>query len=277
MNKYKRLKELILSDETLVVPDAYSGLTARLIEFSGFKAVQCSGYSFSVSKMYKDESLITLDENLSISSEIVKAVEIPVFADGEDGYGSDIVFENNIQKFMDVGISGINIEDQNIWCPFYNEKVLPIDQMIEKINIINRLKEKNGLPDFILNFRTDILGTFEDRKRGLSEAINRANLYLDAGADISFITNVKTKDEIRLLKKEINGPISIAAGLAYNIDNYDINDCREIGVSRVSLPSTLLLSSIKSQLDSLDMLNRSGSFKDIKNNLVDIDKLNRVR
>jgi 2-methylisocitrate lyase-like PEP mutase family enzyme len=62
MDNYKKLKKLITEKETLVVPDAYDGISARIIEAMGFKAVQCSGYSFSISKRYKKESLISLEE-----------------------------------------------------------------------------------------------------------------------------------------------------------------------------------------------------------------------
>lgn len=277
MNKYKALKDMILSDETLVVPDAFDGISARIIEFAGFNAVQCSGYSFSVSKKYGDESLVSLDENLSTTTEIVNAVDLPVFADGEDGYGSNKLFEHNILKFMRTGIAGINIEDGNIWFPYYNKSVVPESEMLKKIEIVNKLKKTECLPDFILNCRTDILGSIDDRKEGLNKAIERANLFLDAGADIAFITNVKTKEEIKLLNSEINGPISIAAGLAYNIDNYDINDCKELGVARVSLPSTLLLSSLKSQLDVISNIHKNGNFSEIKSKLLDIETLHKLR
>lgn len=277
MDKYKKLKSLILSDDTLVVPDAYNGISARLIEYAGFSSVQCSGYCFSVSKKLDDESFVSLDENLKTTEEITNAVELPVFADGEDGYGCGELFKRNIKKFVKSGVAGINIEDQNIWTPYLDDKVVPTSVMLQKIDTILELKKELNVPDFILNARTDILGCYDNRNLGLSKAIERANLYLEAGADLAFVTNVKTKDEIKILKKEIAGPISIAAGLAYNIDNYDINDCREIGIARVSLPSTLLLSSIKAQLETLNILNLSGSFKDVKKHLVDIDILKNLR
>lgn len=277
MDKYKKLKSLILNDETLVVPDAYNGITARLIEYAGFNSVQCSGYCFSVSKKLDDESFVSLDENLKATEEIVNAVDLPVFADGEDGYGCGDLFKRNIKKFIKSGIAGINIEDQNIWIPYIEDKVVPTSEMLQKIDTVLQLKKELNVPDFILNARTDVLGAYDNRTLGLSKAIERANLYLEAGANIAFVTNVKTKDEIKLLKKEISGPISIAAGLAYNIDNYNIDDCREIGIARVSLPSTLLLSSMKAQLETLNMLNCCGSFKDIKKNLLDIDILKNLR
>ena len=85
MSKSKLLKELIQSNETLIMPDAYDGLSAKLIEKTGFQAVQCSGYSISVSKQINDEKKLTIDKNLNSTQEICDSVNIPVMADGENG------------------------------------------------------------------------------------------------------------------------------------------------------------------------------------------------
>ncbi|MDA3851101.1 MAG: isocitrate lyase/phosphoenolpyruvate mutase family protein [Spirochaetaceae bacterium] len=177
MDNYKKLKKLITEKETLVVPDAYDGISARIIEAMGFKAVQCSGYSFSISKSYKKESLISLEENLSITKTIVSSLSIPVFADGEDGYGSGELFIANIEKFIKTGITGINIEDQNLWSPFYNEKLLPISESINKIRIIKEINKSKKYPKIIINARTDAIRAFENRQDGIKTAIERANRY----------------------------------------------------------------------------------------------------
>ncbi len=266
MNKYKMLKNLLSNKETLIVPDAYNGISARLIELAGFKAVQCSGYSFSVSKKYKHEDLISIDENISITREIVNAVNIPVMADGEDGYGSNEFFKNNLIKFINTGISGINIEDQNLWNTDKIEKIVSINTMTDKINKIIEIKKELNIPDFILNARTDALKSTENRNEALKIAIDRGNKYLESGSDICFVTNIRTKDEIRLLKKEIKGRISIAAGMPYNITEFSINDCIEYGVERVSLPSILISSSLKSMYTILNIIKKNGSFEEIMNN-----------
>jgi len=261
------LKKLILDSETLVVPDAYDGISAKLIEYCGFKAVQCSGYSYSVSKKLKYEKLLTIDENISKTSEIVLAVNIPVMADGEDGYGCKEIFRNNMIKFINTGIAGVNIEDQNLWNSYNPEKIVSIDIMSEKILEVVKLKNELNIPDFMLNARTDALGISDNKKETLKDAIERGNKYLELGADMCFITNVKTKDEIKLLKKEIKGPISIAAGLPYNINEFTINDCIDIGIARVSLPSILISGTVESMMDILRVIKDKGTFEDIvKNN-----------
>lgn len=209
MNKYERLKSLINKAETLIVPDAYNGLSAKIIEECGFKAVQCSGYSVSISKMLKEEKLLSLEENIKRTKEIVSAVKIPVMADAEDGYGNKEIFSRNISKFIESGIAGINIEDQNLWNPYFSEEIVPMNVMADKIEEVIKLKQKYGIKDFVLNARTDALVSTDSREQAIELAIERCNKYLEFGADICFITKVKTKKEIKILQNEINGPISI--------------------------------------------------------------------
>ena len=95
---------------------------------------------------------------------------------------------------------------------------------------------------------------------------------------MAFIPYVRTKDEIRLLKQEIAGPISIAAGLPYNIGEFTINDCRELGVTRVSLPTILIYTTMKSVQDTLTAIEKTGTFDWIQKNdrLFDAEKLSEV-
>lgn len=187
MNKFENLKELINYSETLVVPDAYDAISAKIIEYCGFKAVQCSGFSYSISKKLKDENFVTIDENISKTKEIVAAVSVPVMADGEDGYGYKEIFRNNIIKFISTGIAGINIEDQNMWNPYNPEKIVSLDIMSEKIVEIINIRKELHIPDFILNARTDAVKSIDDRTEAFRIAIERGNRYLELDADMCFI------------------------------------------------------------------------------------------
>jgi 2-methylisocitrate lyase-like PEP mutase family enzyme len=112
MDKSKNLKKLLNSDETLVMPDAYNPISAKLIENTGFKAVQCSGYSFSIAAGYKKEINVALDENIEWTRRIVESVNIPIMADAEDGYGGPEAVTETGKRFMDAGVAGLNLEDQ---------------------------------------------------------------------------------------------------------------------------------------------------------------------
>lgn len=166
MDKDKVLKQLLNSGKTLIMPDAFDPISAKIIEYAGFSAIQCSGYSYSISKGYKSEEDIDLKTNLNITREIVDAVNIPVMADGEDGYGEGSDLKNTIKEFINIGVSGINIEDQKhklIYSPL---------QIIDEVSMLNKIKDANktkidlGRNEFIINARTDALLSLDNRKEG---------------------------------------------------------------------------------------------------------------
>jgi 2-methylisocitrate lyase-like PEP mutase family enzyme len=252
--KSNKLKKLLNSGKSLIMPDAYDSISAKLIENAGFKAIQCSGYSFSIQAGYKRESDVTLDENIEWTSRIVESVDVPVMADAEDGYGGTEEIINTIKRFIDAGVAGLNIEDQ---IPNGKNKLSIVDEdlMVQKIINARETADAEEKPDFIINGRTDALRSTDNRDEGLEIAIDRANQYLDAGADLTFITYIETLDEVKQVTKEVKGPISIAAGMPYNINEFSINDLINCGVKRVSLPSLLILSSLQAIKESLEYAN----------------------
>ena len=234
------------------MPDAYNPVSAQLIEKSGFKAVQCSGYSFAISAGYKNEEDLSLHENLIWTRNIVKSVDIPVMADAEDGYGGPEEILETVESFMETGVAGLNLEDK---IPDKGMvSIIDEDEMMQKIMVAREISEINDKPDFIINGRTDALKASSDRERGLDLAIQRANQYLLAGADLIFIPYVESLDEVRKLARKVKGPISIAAGMPYNLNNFSILDLMNCGVARISFPSILLYSSISAMEDTLKLI-----------------------
>jgi 2-methylisocitrate lyase-like PEP mutase family enzyme len=258
MNKSQQLKDLLVSKETLVMPDAYDPISARTIEQAGFKAVQCSGYSFSVAACRKNEIDIGLKENLAITAGIVQAVSVPVMADGEDGFGGVEQIPKTIEEYVRIGTAGVNLEDQ-VLDGQPGARVVDAAVMQEKIRTARKAARAAGNPDLVINGRTDALKTFPSKKDGLNEAVRRGNLYLEAGADLVFVTGVTTLEEVGVLVRGIKGPVSIAAGLANNLQAFSINDLKALGVARVSLPSIAISASIKALLQATEAL-KSGVF-----------------
>lgn len=253
MNKSRILKKLLNSGETLIMPDAYDSISAKLIQNTGFKAVQCSGYSFSIAAGYKRETDVSLTENIEWTRRIVESVDVPVMADAEDGYGGPEEVIETVDKFIDAGVAGLNIEDQ---IPDNKSKLSIVDEdlMVQKIILARETAEAEGRHDFIINGRTDALRSTENREDGLEIAINRANQYLEAGADLTFITYTATLDEVKKIVKEVKGPVSIAAGQPYNIKEFSIDDLKKCGVTRISLPTLLIYSSLQGIKNSLEHL-----------------------
>lgn len=258
MKRSIQLKELLNSKETLVMPDAYDPLSARIIEQAGFKAVQCSGYSFSLAACRKQEIDIGLAENLSLTAAIVQAVSVPVMADGEDGFGGPEQVGKTIQEYVKAGTAGVNLEDQ-VLDRQPGVRVVDASLMQEKIKVAKQAAKAAGNPDLVINGRTDALRAFPSKKDGLAEAVRRGNLYLEAGADLAFVTGVTTLAEVRVLVKEIRGPVSIAAGLGNNIQAFSINDLKECGVARVSLPTIAICSTIKAVIGACEVV-KTGVF-----------------
>jgi 2-methylisocitrate lyase-like PEP mutase family enzyme len=262
MNKSRKLRELILADSTLVMPDAFDEISARIIEAAGFDAVQCSGYSFSIACGYPTETDVSFAENLEWTRRIAEAVRVPVMADGEDGFGDGDILKANIAHYVTAGVAGANIEDQNLRGPGAG-KIIGESHMLDKIRIVRDAASEAGNADFVLNARTDALTSCDDRRRGQALVIERANLYLQAGATLCFITHINTLDEVKLFAREVQGPISVAAGLPYNINAFSVSDCCELGVARVSLPTLAILSAVKTMHDCMCSVRDTGRFDDV--------------
>ncbi len=276
MNKSRLLRDLILDKETLIMPNAYDSVSAMMIEKSGFKAVQCSGYSFSIRAGYSRESDVSLEENLEWTRQIVNAVDVPVMADAEDGYGDAETIIETVQRFMDTGVAGMNIEDQ-ILGGSGPLQILDEELMVEKIMVARETAIAEGNSDMVINGRTDALKSTSDRDESLNVAIERSNAYLDAGATLAFVTYTATLEEAITITREVKGPVTIAAGMPYNIQNFTISELEKIGVARVSLPTLLIYSSLKAMEKSLFHI-REDSLGEMleEEDLFSVDNLNNL-
>lgn len=253
MKKSTVLRELLARKGTLVMPDAYDPISARVIERAGFPAVQCSGGSIAIAACLESETALTLEDNLDYTRRVVDAVNVPVMADGEDGYGDAACMGVNVGRFIDAGVAGMNIEDA-VPGESKQRTLVDTDSMVAKIVSAREAANRAGDPDFIINARTDALRAFDNREDGLCEAITRANRYLEAGADLAFVCYTATLDEVKSLARGIHGGISIAAGLPYNIKAFTIGDLARCGVARVSIPMLAILSSVKALMASIELL-----------------------
>jgi 2-methylisocitrate lyase-like PEP mutase family enzyme len=262
IEKSRRLRELIRAEETLVMPDAFDPVSARIIERLGFKAVQCSGFSMAVAAARPTEAELGMKTNLNVSRAIVNAVEVPVMADGEDGFGGPEVIPGTIRAYVEAGLAGINLEDQVLGQPG-PKRIVSREVMVEKLTNARKAAKEANNADLVINGRTDALAVASDRRAGLKEAVERANAYLAAGADLAFVTAVAAMDEVRFLVREIRGPIAVAAGLPYNIRTMSVKALKDAGVARVSLPAIAIFSAIRAMTDALRSIRDTEDFVDV--------------
>jgi 2,3-dimethylmalate lyase len=196
-----RLRELLARPEPLVAPGAYDALSARLVEQAGFDVVYMTGFGTTAALAGRpDVGLLTGTEMIDNARRIVAAVDVPVIADADTGYGNAINVVRTVQAYEQAGVAGIHLEDQVMpkKCGHMSGKaVIPADEMVGKIRAAVAARRD---PDFLLIARTDAAAV-----EGLSAAIERARAYAGAGADVLFVEAPTSEDDIARVADELRG------------------------------------------------------------------------
>jgi carboxyvinyl-carboxyphosphonate phosphorylmutase len=200
----KRLRELIAAPEILVLPGAWDGLSAILIEQAGFQGVYVTGGGIARSTGVPDIGLITLHEQVARVKMICEAVAVPVLADADTGYGNAINLMRTVREMEAVGTAGIHIEDQVTpkRCGHYEGK-----EVVERREFVKKIEAACAArrdADFVIIARTDARAVM-----GLDEAIARGQACREAGADVIFIEAPQTLDEIKRVADAIDAPLLI--------------------------------------------------------------------
>jgi len=203
LKKTTLFKKLILDKEILVLPGAYDGLSAKIAEQTGFKAVTLGGYPASGSLLAKpDVSLLTLSEMVDHVRYIVDAVDIPVFVDGDTGHGNVTNVARTVKLFENAGVAGLFLEDQVFpkRCGHMEGKqVIMAEEMVAKLKAAVDARKDD---DLVIMARTDALAVY-----GIDEAIERGNRYKEAGADLIFIEAPESVEDMRRVCREVKAPI----------------------------------------------------------------------
>jgi 2-methylisocitrate lyase-like PEP mutase family enzyme len=255
MKKSTLLKNMIMEKKALVCPGAHDVMSAKLIERAGFKACQVSGFGLSATYLgLPDMAFLSFAEALNFSKNIIDAVNIPVMVDADTGFGNAVNAMRVTEEFIKIGAAGMNIEDQVFpkRCGHLEGKqIIPMEEMVLKIKACIEVKKKLD-PDFVINARTDAIAV-----SGVEEAIKRGNAYAEAGADLIFVEAPRTKEDIIRLVKEIKAPISINLFDAVSGGKtplIDIDELKEMGVARVSIPVGPLFAAVKGMMNYLDVI-----------------------
>ncbi len=207
MKMTTRLRELLKSDKTLFMPGCYNALSAKILDKVGFQAIYMTGYGTSLSLLgMPDAGLASMTEMHLNARYIANAVDVPVIADADNGYGNAINVIRTVKEYIQTGVAGIHIEDQIIpkRCGHVaGRQVVPIEEAISKYRAADYARKEVD-PDFLLIARTDARGAHGG---SLDEAIKRANAYLEAGADMAFVEGPTSVDEVKRICAEVKGPI----------------------------------------------------------------------
>jgi carboxyvinyl-carboxyphosphonate phosphorylmutase len=184
----------------LVAPGAYDALSARLIEQAGFAAVYMTGFGTTASLIGRpDVGLLTGAEMVDNARRIVAAVDVPVIADADTGYGNAINVVRTVQLYEQAGVAGIQLEDQVMpkKCGHMSGKLLVgPDEMVGKLRAAVEARRD---PDLLIIARTDAVAV-----TGVDDAIARATAFAEAGADVLFVEAPTSEEDIARVAKELS-------------------------------------------------------------------------
>jgi len=182
-NPGRAFRDLLRTEPYLFTGGVYSPLDAQIAERVGMKSIYLSGYSMALANGWPDMGFLTQTEVTRIGAMVASAVEIPVIADADDGYGNALSTIRTVQEYVRSGVAGIHIEDQVFpkRCGHIAGKVIiSEDQAVGKYRAAVDTRDRMN-PDFVIIARTDAFGAVGG---SLEETIRRGRAYADAGVDL---------------------------------------------------------------------------------------------
>ncbi len=203
MNKTTKLRQLINREEILIAPGVYDPYLAKLVQSAGFEAVYMTGAGVSHTGLgMPDLGLTTFSEMVDRAGRIADAVEIPVFADADTGYGNALNVIRTVKAYERAGVAGLHMEDQEMpkKCGHFDEKkVIPLEEMLGKLKAA---LDARSDPDFIIIGRTDARTAV-----GFDEALERAQAFAEVGVDMVFFESPLSEEELEKVGASVNRPL----------------------------------------------------------------------
>ncbi|HET7874528.1 MAG TPA: isocitrate lyase/PEP mutase family protein [Methylomirabilota bacterium] len=203
MDRRKTLRELIAKKQGLIVPGAYDGISARLVERAGFPVVYMTGYGVSASRLgLPDMGFAGLTEMADQARNMAAAVSIPLVADADTGYGNALNVRRTVALYEAAGVAGLHLEDQQLpkRCGHLAGKsVIPTEEFAGKIRAA---VEARSDPDLLIIARTDAIAV-----TGFDDALRRGEAAAKAGADMLFIEAPTTEEQIERVARAFDTPL----------------------------------------------------------------------
>lgn len=272
MKKTSLLKKLILDKEILVMPGAHDALSAKIIELVGFKAVTMGGYAASAASLAKpDVSLLTLTEYAHIVRNIVEAVDLPLFVDGDTGHGNVTNVQRTVRVFENAGVAGLFIEDQVFpkRCGHMEGKqIISTEEMVAKIKAAVDARVDQ---DLVIMARTDAVAI-----SGIDAAIERANRYAEAGADLIFVEAPTSREDMLRSNREIKAPTNAIQIEGGKTPLLTVKELEELGFNVVVYPNVTVYATAWALRGLWEGLKKNGSTKHWLDKIIPFDDFNTL-
>ena len=247
----------LLKKGAIIMPGAFNAVSAMLIEKCGFKAVYMSGAGISNSAGLPDIGILTRDEFVQQAEYIANAVNIPVIADADTGFGGPSEVKETVKAFEKAGVAGIQIEDQKPIAKrcghLAGKDVITAEEMTEKIEAACSARRNK---DFLVIARTDARGV-----TGIDDALERVKMYIEAGADVIFPEALGSKDEFKRFAREIDAPLMANMAEFGKTPYITAREFEDIGYAIVLFPMTAFRVGMKAMENALIELKERGTQK----------------
>lgn len=224
------LRRLHTGPRPLVLPNAWDAASARLVVKTGFPVVATSSGAIAATLGYEDDDSMPVDEAFGVIARITRSVSVPVTADVEAGYG--LSPEHLVARLLDTGAVGCNVEDTD---HHGGGGLVDAGENAERLRAVRHAATEAGV-EIVLNARVDVLRREGDRRELFEEAVRRARLYLQAGADCVFPIRLADDALIGEFVRRVEGPVNVVGAGAPPLARL-----AELGVARISFAGSLMV------------------------------------
>jgi 2-methylisocitrate lyase-like PEP mutase family enzyme len=272
MNNPQRLKELLARRAAVTVPGAANALFARVIEELGFEAVYVTGAGIANMLLgAPDVGLTTMTEVRDTAAAIAEAVSVPIIVDADTGYGNAVNVVRTVRALERAGAAGIQIEDQVFpkKCGhFAGKAVIAREEMVQKIKAAVDARHDQSLQ---IIARTDAYAV-----EGLERALERAQAYVAAGADATFVEAPTTLEELARIPKALDVPQVANIVFGGKTPDPGREKLAELGFSIVLYANAALQAALKASYDVLSVLKSEGSLRSVADRLASFEERQRT-
>lgn len=265
----RSLRPLLSEVHTVVVPGIGDALGAILAAEAGFPAVYMSGYYVSAVLGLLDVGLVSSTEMVNQAAHICAAVDVPVLADADTGYGNAINVIHTVREFESAGVAGIHLEDQDLPKKCGQMEGLVLVSVREMCAKINAAADARASDDFLIIARTDAIGT-----SGIDEAIRRGREYRSAGADAVMIMAPRSIEDLARFRESVDGPLVCTVGSwSFNIT---ADELTRIGYQLALFTISTLRRSVVVMREVLTRLRRDGGLDHATPDMIPMRDLHRL-
>ena len=255
MRATTRLRQMLAEPGIIVAPGAYDGFSARLIEAAGFKAVYMTGAGTAASHLGQpDLGLATLTEMANHAGHLASCISLPLIADADTGYGNALNVVRTVREYEKAGVAGCHIEDQvapKKCGHIAGKQVVEAKEFADKIRAAVEYRTD---PDFVVIARTDARAV-----TGLDDAIARANLYREAGADLIFFEAPQSVEEIQRVAREVKAPLLANMVQGGRTPAMSVPQLEDLGFKMVIFPGVCMRAAVPAIETALESLKRTGT------------------